>query len=90
MSFLAIIKLVLQLLPVIEQLVSAAEDLFPQAGTGAHKLEVVKGALATAYSTGNAVEGSFEQIWPTVNNVVANIVAAKKAIAGGAAAQVAP
>lgn len=90
MSFLAIVKLVLQLLPLIEQIVQAAEDLFPQQGAGAQKLSLVKGALETAYSTGNAVEGSFEQIWPTVNNVVTNIVAAKRALQGGAAAQVAP
>lgn len=89
MSFLAIVKLVLQLLPLIEQIVQAAEDLFPQQGTGVHKLAVVKGALETAYTTGNQVEGSFEQVWPTINNVVSNIVAAKKALAGGAAAQVA-
>lgn len=89
MNFLAIIKLVLQLLPLITQLVAAAEDLFPQAGSGAHKLAVVKGALETAYTTGTEAEGSFEQVWPAINNVVTNIVAGAKAIKN-AATQEAP
>lgn len=85
MNFLAIIKLVIQLMPLIEQLVAQAETLFPQAGAGAHKLEVVKSAIGTAYTTANGAEGAFEQVWPTINGVVTSIVAAKNAIAGGSA-----
>lgn len=86
MNFIAIIKLVIQLLPMIEQLVAQAEALFPQSGTGAQKLDVVKTAIGSAYTVASGAEGAFEEVWPTINGVVNSIVAAKKAIAGGSAA----
>lgn len=82
----AIISMLVQLLPIVQQLVGAAEALFPQSGAGAQKLDFVKNALGTAYTTANTTQVAFEHVWPTVNGAITTIVAAGKAIKAGAPA----
>lgn len=84
MSFLAIIHAVIEVLPLLLQLVTIAENAFPHPGAGAQKLDLVKTALSTAYSTASAGEGVFDQLWPILSNIVGSIVAARKTLAGAA------
>lgn len=55
MSFLTILKLVVQLLPLVLEAVKAAEAAIPQSGQGASKFAFVKDLLTTTVDLGNEV-----------------------------------
>ena len=55
MSYIAYIKLVLSILPLILEVVAAIEKALPQSGQGSAKLALVKTALQTAYEAGKDV-----------------------------------
>jgi nitrate/nitrite-specific signal transduction histidine kinase len=55
MSFLSILKLVVQLLPLVIQAVKAAEEAIPQSGQGAAKFQFVRELLTTTSDIGTEV-----------------------------------
>ena len=55
MSFLNILKLVVQLLPLVIQAVKAAEEAIPQSGAGAAKFQFVRELLTTTADIGTEV-----------------------------------
>lgn len=55
MSFLSILKLIVQLLPLVLEAVKAAESAIPQSGQGASKFAFVKDLLTTTVDLGNEV-----------------------------------
>ena len=55
MSFLTILKLVVQLLPLVLEAVKAAEAAIPQSGQGAAKLQFVKDLLTNTTDIGTEV-----------------------------------
>ncbi len=73
-----IVKLVAELFPVLLQLIDHLESAFPDKGQGVKKLEVLKTTVqgASSFLTGSVL--TFEQAWPTIEKVVATVVAAKK------------
>ena len=74
MQFLATIKAVLSLLPLLVEAIKVLEAAFPQSGTGQAKLEVLKGTVQAAYSASNDAVGSFEQVWPVLQATVGGLV----------------
>lgn len=73
-QFLAIAKVILSLLPAIIEAVKAIEAALPQTGSGAQKLELVRGVLQTAYSTGTDMTTKFDDIWPALSGAVSSVV----------------
>lgn len=55
MNFLTILKLVVQLLPLVIEAVKAAEAAIPQAGQGSAKLQFVKDLLTSTTDIGTEV-----------------------------------
>lgn len=55
MNFLTILKLVVQLLPLVLQAVKAAEEAIPTSGQGSAKLQFVKDLLTSTTDIGTEV-----------------------------------
>ena len=56
MSFLSILKLVVQLLPIVLEAVKAAESAIPQSGQGAAKFAFVKELLSSTVDISKEVD----------------------------------
>lgn len=74
-NFLAIIQIVVQLLPLITQVVQSIEQAMPQGGQGAQKLEMVRATLQAAYTAAGDVTIAFEKVWPAIATTVSGLVA---------------
>lgn len=59
----------------IEEAVKTVESLFPGGSRGAEKLEALRLGLKDAFEIEEAVSNAFETVWPTIQKVVAYIVA---------------
>lgn len=81
MNYLSILKLILSMLPLIHAAIDQIDDLFPQGGYGAHKLELVKSILEKAMQVSDLGNMAFDSIWPTLNAIISQIVAIKKHVA---------
>ena len=75
-STLSIVRTVAELLGATVEAIKAVEAAIPQSGAGAAKLEAVRTILQTAYSVADATAPAFDAIWPTLQAVASNIVAA--------------
>lgn len=73
-SFISIIKAIIAILPILRELITAAEVLFPAQGAGVQKLELVKTLLQNAYNAATEIEAPFASIWPTVASVIGYVV----------------
>lgn len=80
MNFIAIIKLLVQLLPIIRAAVDQIDDLFPQGGYGSQKLAMVKTIVEQAISVSDLGAGAFGTLWPIIEGTIANVVSLKKSI----------
>lgn len=78
MNYLDLMKKVLQLMPVITQMVDAIEQLFPAGGNGALKLEMVKGLLTSGTNKGDMAVEAIESIWPMLSVLISFIVKLRK------------
>jgi hypothetical protein len=74
MSYLEIIRLVVQLLPMLIQAIQTVEAAVPQSGQGAQKIAAVKSILQSAWTTGQAVAVPFEQAWPALQGTISALV----------------
>lgn len=72
--FILIWQTINHLFPLIIQTVQVIEQAFPEGGQGKAKLDLVRGALETAYKAESETQLKFEQLWPTLQTVVAGIV----------------
>lgn len=86
MNFFAILKLIIQLLPIIHTAIDQIDDMFPASGYGAQKLALVKTIIEKAIAISDVGEAfgknpawTFDSIWPMLSGIIANIVSAKKA-----------
>ena len=77
---LANIKLVLQLLPLIIDAVSAIENALPEGGTGKAKLGLVREVIQAGFDTATDVVVSFDQVWPIIEKTVGAIVSTFNAV----------
>jgi len=80
MAWLETAKIIIQLLPLIIQIIDALEDAFPSKGQGSVKLAALKSIVESVYSSANSVTASFDQIWPMLQGTVSALVSAKNAI----------
>jgi hypothetical protein len=71
---ISIIKTIITLLPILRDLINAAEAFFPEKGAGYQRLEFVKALFQTAYETASKVETPFSALWPIVEKVIALLV----------------
>lgn len=64
-----VLKLVINLLPLLIQLIRAVESAIPEAGKGGEKLALVRSILET-------VDTNIPPIWPAIEKVIGAIVGA--------------
>lgn len=64
------------LLPLILQLVRELEQAIPDTGRGGEKLAQIREILQRVFATLTGLTVTFDQIWPTVQALIAGIVAA--------------
>ncbi len=74
MQFLAIIKLVMQLLPIVIEAIKAIEDAFPVGGAGKAKMEVIKNTVESAYQVAGETTHAFETIWTPLSTMASAVV----------------
>lgn len=56
MNYFTVLKLIIQLLPLVIQAIQAAEAAIPQSGAGAAKLDFVKNLLTSTVDIGTDVD----------------------------------
>jgi hypothetical protein len=78
-QFIMIVQLVIQLFPQVLALVKAIEEAFPQGQLGASKLAMVRASLETTFQHLQGASVTFEQVWPTLEKMIAAAVALYKA-----------
>ena len=78
-TILATIRAINALLPILRDVVSQVESLFPQRGFGAAKLEIAKGIIEKSISSIGIAETTFDSVWPALENAIGVIVATEKA-----------
>lgn len=64
---LSTIKLILQLIPIILEIIKAVEDQIPESGMGKEKLQFIKEVLMSAIP-------QVEEIWSMVEKIVSSAV----------------
>lgn len=67
MAIMETLKIVLNILPMLIQVIKAVEDAIPGQGKGEQKLALVRGVL-------EAVDSGVMGIWPVLEKVIASIV----------------
>jgi hypothetical protein len=70
MNFLQIVRILLELLPLIIQTIRAVEEAIPGQGKGEAKLALVRTTLEAAHAVANDMKLPFESLWPQVNSIV--------------------
>ncbi len=73
-NFIAILKVIIALLPLLGQLIQAVESAMPASGQGAAKLAMVREMLQKAYETMGTAQVSFASVWPMLEPVIASLV----------------
>jgi hypothetical protein len=76
MQFIEILKLILQLFPLLIQAIQSVEAAIPQSGKGAEKLDLIKNIIQTSYDNSAKTVATFEQLWGPLSSVIKSIVAA--------------
>jgi len=74
MKFLAILKLVLSLLPLVIDTIKIIEQAIPGEGQGEAKLSAVRGIVEAAYEHGDDAVEKFENIWPVLQKAISTVV----------------
>lgn len=74
MQYLAIIKAVLSLLPLIIEIVRTIEAAFPTSGAGKAKLDAAKAMLQSGYDLATDKLVDFEKMWPALSATIGAVV----------------
>jgi len=75
-QIIATLKLIVQILPVLAEMVRALESAVPEGGKGAQKLEVIREVLTSAYAATGEITVPFLALWQAVEKVVSVLVKA--------------
>lgn len=78
-QFIAILRIVMLILPILGQLIQAVEQAMPASGQGAAKLAMVQGLLEKAYGNLTTTSIAFEAIWPVLQPIITGLVGMYKA-----------
>lgn len=73
---LAMLRLVVQLVPIVTEAITAVESALPQGGQGAAKLALIRQWIETAVGDAQMVAG----IWPSIQATIDQVVAVKNAV----------
>ena len=76
MKYVALVKLILSLLPVLVEAIRAVEDAIPGEGKGELKLAAIRVVLESAYAVSTDAVGRFDDLWPALQSTIAGIVTA--------------
>ena len=80
MKFLAIVRTVASLLPILFAAIRALERELPQKEQGSLKRELLREILEDAYNGTKEVEVTFAEAWPSIEKAISGIVALLKKI----------
>jgi hypothetical protein len=75
MKALKIIKIIWSLLPQLITTIKTVEVMIPEGGSGADKLEFVRGTIQSVYDAGNQASVTFEELWPALQGTISSVVA---------------
>lgn len=75
MNFFAIIKLAIQLIPILQAIIIAIQQAFPNSA-GSDKLAIARTMLQTAAQAAPDIEAEFETVWKLAEPLIASIVLA--------------
>lgn len=67
-------KAIAVLWPLVNQFVEQAEELLPEGGNGAAKMEMVRQWLQAAYAGFTDLGAKFEDVWPVLQNLISALV----------------
>jgi hypothetical protein len=76
MQFLAVIKLVISILPMLIEAIKLIEQAIPGSGNGEAKIMAVKSVVESSYTAANDAMPAFETFWPVLQKTVTGIVSA--------------
>lgn len=74
MKWIQIAKAVLMLLPAIIAAMKALEEAIPGQGRGELKLRLIRQTLETAYVGINRTKVSFDDVWPSLQRIIGDLV----------------
>lgn len=74
LKFIETVKVIAALYPVLMATIKSLEEAMPEAGKGPEKLVQLKGILEAAYLKMEKGQMKFEELWPSIQMVVATIV----------------
>jgi hypothetical protein len=80
MKYITIVKTILTLLPVLIDAIKAVEKAIQGSGKGAEKLALIRGILEQAYVIADDASIQFEQLWPSLEKLITNLVATFNAL----------
>jgi hypothetical protein len=73
-SIITILKTIIAILPILRDLITAAEAFFPAQGSGFQKLEMVKTMIQSAYNVAVKAETPFSTVWPVLEKLIGFVV----------------
>lgn len=80
MNWLTIVKVVLELVPLVVNTIKTIEGAIGESGKGAEKLAMLRGIVESAYNSAKDATVKFEQIWPALESIVKTVVGTFNAI----------
>jgi hypothetical protein len=72
-----IVTILISLQPILDQAITATESLFPTAGSGPSKLEIVKAHMKAAFDAVALGFATFDQVWPYFAQIAGIIVSVR-------------
>lgn len=70
MKFLTILRLIVELLPVVIEMIKKVEELIPGQGEGEKKLNMVRQMLEAVFSSSGSIGVAFEELWVPLKKVI--------------------
>jgi hypothetical protein len=74
MKFLAILKAVISLLPLIIDGIKALEEAIPGQGKGEQRLAALRGILESTFAVATDLGVTFGDVWPAIEKTVGTLV----------------
>lgn len=79
MQYLIIVKALIELLPIVVQIIKMIEETIPDRNVGTQKLEIARTMIQSAYTTATTYTFAFDQLWPMLQPIINATVATVKA-----------
>lgn len=76
MKFLVILQQIVQLLPLLVQVIKTVEDAIPGQGKGEQKLVFIRSLMEQTYTSASDAMVKFEDLWPALSGAIGALVTA--------------